>query len=503
MSESHDPHDLTSPAETSLRSAPTEDLPPRSDDTRGRPRSESEGLRYRPGDVFRSRYRIVGSAGHGGFSEVYRAEVAETGEQVALKFLRNPGSAESALPRMRRELRLARDLGHPNIVRVHELIEDSGCTCLVMEFVPGITLKQAITDGGAMDCQRATVILHSITSALAAVHTAGIVHRDLKPHNVMMNPDGLVKLLDFGLAKTHDSTGLTATGTILGTPDYMSPEQVDGRPADERSDVYSLGVIAWELLMGATPFQGDTPLAVALQHVRSRIPSVDLHRPEVPPRLASLISRMTEPDPNKRPSTAEAVLLELEGVEGGREGITRWNRRQRNRTSAVIASIVVPLVITASWVGWGLLRNETQAPTDPFADGVVHVAVSTRPNIPSAVRRLFLQMVARTAVDGWHISEIEGQELEPELSTNLPHLAAQGIEHLIRLELHGGANRDNPGRLLARIVSTGDGRLWRSFESTEFTALEIEGAERLGRMVGDEYRLAVLDAIEGSAIEDP
>jgi HAMP domain-containing protein len=260
------------------------------------------GAEPQVGQVFGGRYEIQSVLGKGGMGVVYKARDRDLDDVVAIKILR--GEALSADPtlleRFKQEIRLARRITHPNILRTHDLGETGGLRYLSMEFVKGITLKQMVESRQVLPTPVALRIAKQICAGLAAAHEVGVIHRDIKPQNILIEPGGGLKIMDFGIARLTQERGMTATGTVVGTPDYMSPEQARGQPLDFRSDIYSTGVVLFEVFTGSLPFDGDSPLAVVLKHVQESPPSPQTVNPKINARIAAIILRCMEKEPASR-----------------------------------------------------------------------------------------------------------------------------------------------------------------------------------------------------------
>jgi serine/threonine-protein kinase len=291
---------------------------------------------FAPGTEIGSRYEVRSVLGTGGHAVVYSAFDRELKRPVALKVLRADRMSEAALRRFRREAAVARDAASPRLVRVFDIGHAGECLFLTMELVDGDSLKDRMA-AGRMPVDEAVRVVSEVLHGLAVLHALGIVHRDVKPANVLLSEDGSVKLADFGLALhlAADESRATETGSVVGTVEYLSPEQALGRELDGRSDLYAVGVMLSELLTGALPFHRDSPIATALARLRETAPDPRAARPEVPAWLAGVVARLLAAEPERRYATAGEVLADLER----RSVATR--QRARRRLGGIVAAAVL------------------------------------------------------------------------------------------------------------------------------------------------------------------
>jgi serine/threonine-protein kinase len=267
--------------------------------------------------LFDGRYRIQRKLGAGGMADVYLAEDQELGRRVAIKILNGRhANDDQFIERFRREAKNAAALNHPNIVSIYDRGEAEDTYYIAMEFLDGRTLKELIVSRGAAPINVAIEYARQILSALRFAHRHGIVHRDIKPHNVLVDAEGRVKVTDFGIARAGTSQ-MTETGSIVGTAQYLSPEQARGGEVDPRSDLYSLGVVLYELLTGKTPFDGDTPVEIAMKHLSNAPKPPSKLRPDVPPELDKVVLRALAKNPDERYQSADEMEVDLERVARG------------------------------------------------------------------------------------------------------------------------------------------------------------------------------------------
>jgi serine/threonine protein kinase len=267
------------------------------------------------GTTLNGRYRLEARIGAGGMSTVYRALDETLQRRVAIKLMnREVASDSDQLERFRREARAVAQLSHPHIVGVIDAGEDEGRPYIVFEYVEGETLKERIRRQGRLAIPEAVAYSIEIARALGAAHSRHIVHRDVKPQNVLIDEEGSAKVTDFGIARTLDEEGLTADGRVLGTTDYVSPEQALGREVTGQSDLYSLGIVLYEALTGAVPFVGENQVAVAMKHVRETLPDVRTSRPEVSAALASVVDNATAKRVEDRYADDAELIADLEDV---------------------------------------------------------------------------------------------------------------------------------------------------------------------------------------------
>src|SRR3954453_9521627 len=274
-------------------------------------------MRTLVGTLLNGRYRLDAPVGTGGMSTVYRAFDTLLERQVAIKLMhRDIAGDPDQLERFRREARAVAQLNHPHVVGVINAGEDDGMPYIVFEYVEGETLKDRIRRHGRLPVTEAVAYAIEVARALGAAHERRIVHRDVKPQNVLIDEEGTAKVTDFGIARSLEEEGLTADGRVLGTTDYVSPEQALGHAVTGQSDLYSLGVVFFEMLTGDVPFHGENQVAVAMKHVREELPDVQLRRPEVSSALAAVVDQAPAKDQDRRYKTDAERIQDLEDVLG-------------------------------------------------------------------------------------------------------------------------------------------------------------------------------------------
>jgi serine/threonine protein kinase len=283
------------------------------------------------GEMVAGRFRILRMLGMGGMGLVYHAHDTELDVDVALKLLRPElASRPDAFERFRQELLLARQVSSPHVVRIHDLVRHEQAWLISMDYVAGKTLERLLTEQPRFTPERALDITRQLALGLAAAHKRNVIHRDLKPANVMVDEDGEARITDFGVARSAGETGITGSGVVIGTPEYLSPEQARAEPLDARSDLYALGLILFEMLTGTLPFRGGTPAEMLVQRIVRDPPSADTIQADLPPFAVKLCAWLLELRVTRRIASAEAVVQAIDS--GTLKGMPRrdWSKKPKH-----------------------------------------------------------------------------------------------------------------------------------------------------------------------------
>lgn len=336
------------------------------------------------GSLLGERFEIIEELGRGGMGNVYRVEDKKIHEEVALKLLKPEiASDRKTIERFRNELKTARRISHRNVCRMYDLGEEKGAYFITMEYVPGEDLRSFIKRSGQLTVEKAVHIAKQVCEGLGEAHRLGIVHRDLKPSNIMIDRDGNARIMDFGIARAIKTKGITGVGKMIGTPEYMSPEQAEAGEVDQRSDVYSMGVILYIMLTGRVPFEGDTPLSVAMKHRIEKPRNPKELNVQIPEALSRVILKCMEKDKEKRFQNTDELLSELTEIEKNLSPKARIEPKRKPLTSKEIAvrfnlqklAVLVVLLVVCAATAVLLWRYAFQKPKAPLLSEKPSLAV--------------------------------------------------------------------------------------------------------------------------------
>jgi serine/threonine protein kinase/tetratricopeptide (TPR) repeat protein len=377
------------------------------------------------GTVFAGKYEIIEELGKGGMGRVYRAYDKKIEDEVALKLIKPEIAADgNTIERFRNELRLARKIGHRNVCKMYDLNEEEGTYYITMEYVSGEDLKNMIRMTGQLSVETAVNIGKQICEGLAEAHHLGVIHRDLKPQNIMIDKRGNVRIMDFGIARSVKARGITGTGMMIGTPEYMSPEQAEGYDVDQRSDIYSLGIILYEMVTGKVPFKGETPLSVVMKHKSESPRSPKEINAQISQGLSRLILKCMEKNKEERYQNVEELLSELDKIGVAQKeavSVLEW----KNSVAVLPFADLSP-----------------QKDQEYFCDGIAEEIINALTKIKD------LRVVARTSSFSFKDTKIDVREIGRKLN----------VEKILEGSLRKAGNRL---RIMAQLINVEDGyHIW-------------------------------------------
>ncbi len=411
------------------------------------------------GSTFAKRYELIEELGKGGMGRVYKVFDNKIKEEVALKLL-NPevASDERTIARFSNELKFARKIINKHVCRMYDLNEEKGTHYITMEYVPGEDLKSMLRMTKQLSVGTAISVAKQVCEGLVEAHKLGVIHRDLKPSNIMIDKEGIVRIMDFGIARSSESKGITRAGRMVGTPEYMSPEQVDGVEADQRSDIYSLGAILYEMLTGKQPYGGESSLSIALKHKTDPAPDPKKLNEQVPEELSRVVMKCMAKDKKQRYETAEKLLDELTEVE---EGITsselvipkkkprkekinlrKWKKPILYSGAVVLAAALIAAGIFLFFGKEGAIESIAVLPfenvhadpnTEYLSDGMTERIISKLAQLPQLKK-----VIARSSVFQYKGQLVDPQAVGRELGVDavlVSRMSRRGDELTIGVEL--------------------------------------------------------------------
>jgi serine/threonine protein kinase/Flp pilus assembly protein TadD len=410
------------------------------------------------GATFAGRYQIIEELGKGGMGKVYKAQDTEIKEKVALKLIKPEISVDKkTIERFQNELKYARKISHRNVCRMYDLNKEAGSYFITMEFVSGEDLKSFIRRSGRLTISKGIDIVKQICEGLDEAHRLGVVHRDLKPSNIMIDNDGNARIMDFGIARSIEGKGITGAGVMIGTPEYMSPEQVEGKDIDQRSDIYSLGVILYEMLTGRVPFEGETALNIAVKQKTENPVNPREYNEQISEDLSSVILKCLEKEKEKRYQSASELRSELKDIEGGLPTTEKILPQRKPLTSReitvtfglkrlLVPSLIFVGVVVIAFIMWKILsKNRTvPVPTDKPSLAVMYFENNTGDENLNHYRKAISDLLITDLSQSQHLKVLSGSKLfnilrelnlleEKSYSSNdLEKVAARGgVKHIL------------------------------------------------------------------------